>query len=72
MAYSDFTAKDLIEKFGVKFLGADLFTNISPISPTEWLNTSLEIGQKTGFSTEKSRSERLVTPIHKENPRKSV
>jgi len=63
MAYSDFTAKDLIEKFGVEFRGEDLFTDVKSISPTEWLTTSLEIGKKTGFSTEKSRSERLVTPV---------
>ncbi len=63
MAYSDFTAKDLIQKFGVELLGENLFPDIKSISPTEWLTTSLEIGEKTGFSTEKSRSERLVTPI---------
>jgi len=63
MTYADFTANDLMEKFGVKFLGGDLFSDIKSIAPTEWLMTSLEIGKKTGFSTEKSRSERLVTPV---------
>ena len=63
MAYADFKIKDLTEKFGVEFLGANLFPSIEPLTPAEWLPTYLEIGQKTGFSTEKSRSERLVTPI---------
>lgn len=63
MAYSDFTAKDLRQKFNIEFSGEYLFTDVKTISPTEWLTTSLEIGKKTGFSTEKSRSERLVTPV---------
>lgn len=63
MAYSDFTAKDLIQKFGIEFGGEDLFSDVAPIEPSDWLTTSLEIAQGMGISTEKSRSERLVTPV---------
>ena len=63
MAYSDFTASGLMDKFGVKFLGGNLFTDVKPITPTEWLTTALRRAKDFGFSTEKSRSERLVTPV---------
>lgn len=63
MAYADFTPRDLVEKFGVRFSANHLFGAVNPIEPTEWLTTTLKMGRNLGFSTEKSRSERLVTPV---------
>lgn len=63
MAYGDFTAIELVKKFGIKFKAQTLFPNIRPITPSAWLSESLERGQSLGFGSEKSRSERLVTPI---------
>ena len=63
MAYSDFTAIDLTKKFGIKFRAENLFPSIQPVQPSSWLKESLERGQNLGFGSEKSRSERLVTPI---------
>ena len=63
MAYSDFTIKDLKEKFNIEFVGKELFTDIKPVEPTEWLTAAHRMANGFGFSTEKSRSERLVTPI---------
>lgn len=63
MAYGDFTAIELSKKFGIKFKAAALFPNIEPITPSAWLLESLARGQSLGFGSEKSRSERLVTPI---------
>ncbi|MCU0444691.1 MAG: hypothetical protein MUE85_07205 [Microscillaceae bacterium] len=63
MAYSDFTALDLTRKFGVKFRAEVLFPDLQPLKPSQWLIESLERGQNLGFGSEKSRSERLVTPI---------
>lgn len=63
MAYSKFSANELIQNFGITFSATQLFSNITPLAPTDWLITSLTKGQAAGFSTEKSRSERLVTPI---------
>lgn len=63
MAYSDFTIKDLKEKFNIEFAGKELFTDVKPLEPTEWLTAALRKSTAFGFSTEKSRSERLVTPI---------
>jgi len=63
MAYSDFTSMELSKKFGVKFRAEVLFPNLRLTTPSAWLIESLERGQNLGFGSEKSRSERLVTPI---------
>ncbi len=63
MAYSDFSARDLMQRFKVKFKAATLFTDSQPIDPSLWLLEALTRGQELGFGSEKSRSERLVTPI---------
>jgi hypothetical protein len=63
MAYSDFTSLELSKKFGIKFKAKTLFPDIKLIKPSQWLIESLERGQNLGYGSEKSRSERLVTPI---------
>ena len=63
MAYTDFTVFDLRQQFGVHFRADQLFPNIVPVEPSAWLRQSLRIGQEVGFNSEKSRSERLVTPV---------
>ncbi|WP_375415676.1 hypothetical protein [uncultured Hymenobacter sp.] len=63
MAYTDFTANDLIRRFGMHFASADLFGQASPVVPSPWLLDTLRKGQLMGFGSEKSRSERLVSPI---------
>lgn len=63
MAYSDFTAYELSRKFGIKFRAEVLFADCQEIEPTNWLNETLRKGKELGFASEKSRSERLVTPI---------
>ncbi len=63
MAYSDFTASDLTQKFGLRFAAGALFPAVKKIKPSNWLTEALRKGQELGFASEKSRSERLVTPI---------
>ncbi len=63
MAYSDFTAMQLAHRFGVKFKGVPLFANAKAVAPTAWLLETLRKGKELGFGSEKSRSERLVTPV---------
>jgi hypothetical protein len=63
MAYSDFTATELSRKFGVKFRADNLFVNVQSCEPTDWLKETLRKGKELGFGSEKSRSERLVTPV---------
>lgn len=63
MAYSDFSIADLMKNFGVKFRAEKLFANVKPVQPSDWLETTLAKATALGFGSEKSRSERLVTPI---------
>jgi hypothetical protein len=63
MAYSDFTASELTKKFGIKFRAENLFPKFQKITPTNWLQETLRKGKELGFGSEKSRSERLVTPV---------
>jgi hypothetical protein len=63
MSYSDFSSSDLIKKFGIKFRAENLFPKIKTIEPTNWLIETLKKGKELGFGSEKSRSERLVTPV---------
>ncbi len=63
MAYSDFTSKDLKNKFDLTFKFENLFEDVKEIEPSPMLREILEIGQLAGFFTEKARSERLVSPV---------
>lgn len=63
MAYSDFTLFDLRQQFDAHFRAETLFPNAAPIEASDWLKQALKMGEGIGFNSEKSRSERLVTPI---------
>lgn len=63
MAYSDFTPERLRNEFNVSFQGSFLFPGVASITPSDWLVEALERANSIGFGSEKSRSERLVTPI---------
>jgi len=63
MAYTDFSVFDLRQQFDVQFRAATLFPQLVPLEPTAWLEETLRKGLELGFNSEKSRSERLVTPI---------
>ncbi len=63
MEYSDFTATDLRKIVGIKFKAENLFPSIETVLPSEWLLEALKKGNAAGFVSEKSRSERLVSPI---------
>ena len=63
MEYSDFTALKLKQNFGIRFRAAPLFEAVAEVEPSAWLRETLRLGQELGFNSEKSRSERLVTPL---------
>lgn len=65
MQFTQFSAKDLSQKFGIKFDAEHLFAgeNLPELIPSQWLVETIERGMKIGFSSEKSRSERLVSPV---------
>ncbi len=71
MAYSDFTIERLGAEFGIDFQGDYLFTAAEPVVPSAWLLESLALANQLGFGNEKSRSERLISPILAELARRN-
>jgi len=61
MPFTQFTARDLSNNFGIKFQAEHLFENevIEPVEPSAWLIESIKRATRIGFSSEKSRSERI-------------
>lgn len=63
MAYTDFNSRQLAQNFNLKFKAEAFFEDLKPVEPSSWLIETLKKGRKAGFSSEKSRSERLVNPV---------
>lgn len=65
MPYTKLTAQNLQENFGVSFDSKTLFDvdSIKQVAPSAWLLETIAISNKLGFNSEKSRSERIVSPI---------
>ena len=64
MGYSNFKKLNQVtKKFGLDARITDLFPVISPVKPSDWLSTSLEIAVKMPLTNEKNKSERLVSPV---------
>jgi hypothetical protein len=66
MGYSNYKKiRQVKAKFGTPFRSVDIFANtvIAPIPPSEWLIISLDRAYASPPTNEKSKSERLVSPI---------
>jgi len=66
MGYSNFKKiRQIKTKFGTPFVSVEIFSklNIEPIPPSEWLTISLDRAYASPPTNEKSKSERLVSPI---------
>jgi len=63
MSYSDFSLKDLQNKFGVKNKVTQLFPKFEAIEPSEWLKITLHKTSQLNVRSEKSKSETIVFPI---------
>lgn len=66
MGYDNFKKiRQIKAKFGTPFLSVELFqeADITPIQPSEWLTISLKRAYSSPPTNEKSKSERLVSPI---------
>ncbi len=66
MGYSNFKKiRQVKTKFGTPFVSVDIFSgaDIAPIAPSEWLTISLNRAYASPPTNEKSKSERLVSPI---------
>ena len=64
MGYSKFKKiKDVIKKFNLDMLSVRLFENITSVEPGSWLTQTLEIAEKLPLTNEKSKAERVISPI---------
>lgn len=64
MGYSNFKKiQQVTQRFGLDQLTAPFLGKVKPVRPSNWLKKSLEISYLTPITNEKSKSERLVTPI---------
>ncbi len=72
MAYSSFTnVRQVMKKFDLTGKRVPLFQEVIPISPSSWLVETLDIALEMVITSEKERSERLVTPILMELSRRN-
>jgi hypothetical protein len=74
MSYSKFNLNNIQTKLGLNVVRKPIFddANIESIPLSEWLTTSLSMGEQISLVSEKARSEFIVTPIllevlHKNN-----
>jgi hypothetical protein len=64
MAYSDFRRlKKVVDLFHLKVERDDFFLDTPVVEPSVFLKTTLEKARKFGFTSEKERSERIVSPV---------
>jgi hypothetical protein len=63
MAYGDFTLREIQNKFGITNHVEILFEKLSPIKPSNWLETTLKKAESLPIRTEKAKSETIVFPI---------
>ena len=63
MAYTNFTLYDLRNIFGLKDQVKSLFTDVTPLAMSDWLRDTLAMTQHMPLTSEKAKSELIVTPI---------
>lgn len=63
MAYSNFTIKQVISQFGLKVVTESIFENVPDLAMSSWLSQTLQNYKKIPLSSEKARSELIVSPI---------
>ena len=63
MACTDMTSFDLRQRHKVGFRAGNLFPELLPVEPSEWLRQSIRMGLESGVSNERARAERLVSPV---------
>jgi len=63
MPYSHFTLKSLEKKFNLQETVYSLFPTVEKLSPSTWLQQTLEKGSYLALKTEKARSEMIIAPV---------
>jgi hypothetical protein len=62
-SYSNFTTYEDVKSLGLNVKRKRLFTQITPVQPSEFLQKTLKLNQETPMESEKAKSELLITPI---------
>jgi hypothetical protein len=62
-SYSDFTLEHLREMFNVRSKSYALSLDETPVPPSAWLLTTLDMNRIAPMNSEKAKSELLITPI---------
>jgi hypothetical protein len=64
MGYSNYkNIKTVSKRFNIEVRLINLFTTYNLVAPSEWLAKSLEMAKTMPLSNEKTKSERIVSPI---------
>ncbi|MCY7345552.1 MAG: hypothetical protein LH614_04960 [Pyrinomonadaceae bacterium] len=64
MGYSKFRKiQDVVERFNLDMRLQRLFQEIEPVSPSEWLLETLSVSELLPLTNEKSKAERVISPI---------
>lgn len=64
MGYSNYRKiKTVVKKFNLEVSWLSLFDEIIPVKPSSWLAETLELSKLMPLTNEKTKSERVVSPI---------
>ena len=64
MGYSKFKKiRNVVKKFNLELQSVQLFSNIERIEPSSWLKETLSLADVSLLTSEKAKSERLISPI---------
>ncbi len=63
MAYPNFTLYDLRSNFGIRDWVQPFFRDVAPLPMSNWLRDTLAMTQQMPLTSEKAKSELIVTPI---------
>ena len=64
MGYDNFKSlKQTLKRLKLEETDINLFPTIEPVAPSDWLKMTLEIAEKMPLTNEKSKSERVISPI---------
>jgi hypothetical protein len=63
MAFSNLKLSQVKEKYGLTSQYKDLFLNLQPLEPTQWLSDMIVTANEVPLNSEKAKSEFIVMPI---------
>ncbi len=64
MGYSKFRKiQDVVERFNLDMRLQKLFQEVEPVNPSDWLLETLSVAEILPLTNEKSKAERIISPI---------